>query len=120
LPLAGALIHPEHAGFDIQLEDEKLMKIRQRFAHPSELDAAANSPNELAYVTILWSAKEAVFKVFGEEFTFAEHIRIRAFQPGQSSLVADIEHRNIPYTVMLRHMRVLNHHVVLVTKVEKA
>jgi phosphopantetheinyl transferase len=38
----------------------------------------------------LWSAKEAVFKVYGEELTFASEIRVRPFKLSDRKLTVDL------------------------------
>ena len=106
LPIAGALTHPSHAGFDIQFPDQKLYTIRHRFAHTDELAAALKSSNELDYLTLLWSAKEAVFKVFGEQLTFASDIIIRPFKINDSLLMADVMRAGRSYTIELSAFKV--------------
>ncbi|MBI1267661.1 MAG: 4'-phosphopantetheinyl transferase superfamily protein [Cryomorphaceae bacterium] len=117
LPIAGALTHPLHAGFDIQIPDQKLHTIRHRFAHADELEAALKSSSELDYLTLLWSAKEAVFKVFGEQLTFASDILIRPFQINDSRLMADVLHAGRSYSIELTAFKVCGLWVVAVTHV---
>jgi phosphopantetheinyl transferase len=113
LPLAGVLVHPANAGIDIQSNHPKLLKIKERFAHADELADAAVSSDELSYVTLLWSAKEALFKCYGEDLPFAEGIRIARFTVGQSELQAQVTHRGVSRAHALRVFRVLNHWVVV-------
>lgn len=114
LPITGALTHPEFAGMDIQASDPKLEKIKEKFAHPKELDFALKSADSLDALTILWSAKEALFKVYGQEKAFADQLRIDPFTPGQSQLSALVEVSKgewVPHG--LRCFRVLEHWVVV-------
>lgn len=113
LPVAGALVHPASAGMDIQSNHLKLLTLKTRFAHPDELADAADSMDELSYVTLLWSAKEALFKCYGEDLPFAEGIRIARFAVGQSALHAQVTHRGVSRAHDLRVFRVLNHWVVV-------
>ncbi len=113
LPLAGALVHPAHAGMDIQSNHPKLLKLKERFAHADELADAAASSDELSYVTLLWSAKEALFKCYGEDLPFAEGIRIAPFTVGDSALQAQVIHRGVSRAHGLRVFRLLNHWVVV-------
>lgn len=114
LPIAGALIHPEFAGMDIQVPDQKLDKLKEKFAHPEELDFALKSADALDALTILWSAKEALFKVYGQEKAFAEQLRIDPFTPGQTHLTASVEvtpGKWVPHNI--RCFRIEDHWVVI-------
>ncbi len=118
LPIAGALIHPQFAGMDIQVPDEKLERIQEKFAHPEELDFALKSADALDALTILWSAKEALFKVYGQEKAFADQLRIDPFTPGQTHLSASVEVRPgewVPHGI--RCFRIEDHWVVIVTSI---
>ncbi|MGB0423131.1 MAG: 4'-phosphopantetheinyl transferase family protein [Flavobacteriales bacterium] len=79
LPYIGMTSNDTSVGLDIQKPEEKMLRIKSKFAHPEELEHAAKSADELNYVSILWSAKEAIFKVYGENILFAEELRIEPF-----------------------------------------
>lgn len=115
LPIAGALVHASLGGMDIQSPDPKLAVIRQKFTHDDEWAWMEGREDELDCITLLWSAKEALFKVYGEQLAFADQIRLDAFVPGQSEFTAKV-YRNghgwIPHR--LRCFSVLNHWVVAV------
>ncbi|MCH2198354.1 MAG: 4'-phosphopantetheinyl transferase superfamily protein [Flavobacteriales bacterium] len=114
LPIAGALIHPTHAGMDIQIPDEKIGRIRTKFAHPEERGAAEQSDRELDYLTILWSAKEALFKVYGQGLHFAEQIRIDQFKVGQRELTATVHREGKSIQHQLSCFQLMGHWVVYV------
>ncbi len=59
--IAGVIISDHLVGLDIQRPVEKLGRISSRFCSSSELTHAANSENALAYISLFWSALEAVF-----------------------------------------------------------
>lgn len=86
------LVAARSCGCDIQVEEEKIMRIRHRFANAAEHEAApGDSSDALRYYTLLWSAKEAIFKCFGERVDFAGHISIRPFTTSSPLLVADYQ-----------------------------
>ena len=114
LPVAGALVHPERAGMDIQLPNPKLEVISRKYAHPEELARANETKAKLDYLTILWSAKEAVFKVYGENFQFSEDLRMAPFQVGDSSLSMETNVEGNWKSHSLRCFRILEHWVVVV------
>lgn len=116
LPVAGALVHPRIAGMDIQSPDPKIEKIRNKFGHEEELAAASENSRSLDYLTLLWSAKEAIFKVYGENFIFAEQIRINPFQPGQNKIEAKAQVGGNWIHHELRCFKVKGNWVVVVVK----
>lgn len=77
--LAGVVISDHPVGLDIQRPVEKMRRISSRFCNETELTDAANSGNPLTYVSMIWSAKEAVFKCFGEHVRFAEDLQMKRF-----------------------------------------
>lgn len=77
--IAGLLISRKNAGLDIQKPDEKLEHIKNKFCNADELSESDKSASPLEYLTIIWCAKEAIFKVFGENVHFARDIRISPF-----------------------------------------
>lgn len=83
----------QRTGVDIEITSPKVARIRHKFLNPEELAGIEKiypgSPPEdnafLRSLTLLWSAKEAVFKWYGNgEVDFSEHIRIEI--PGNFSL----------------------------------
>jgi 4'-phosphopantetheinyl transferase len=77
-------------GVDIQRPDPKLARIHSKFILQEDM---ANAPDDdqsrLQWITIVWSAKEAIFKCFGEHVHFASDIRLHPFTPEDSLLRAD-------------------------------
>lgn len=114
LPLAGALLHPAVAGMDIQLPDEKIVRIQEKFASTKEQSAAASSGNPLIYLTILWSVKEALFKVYGENLPFIEGIVAEPFDPSPCDLEATVIHRGHTTRHVVRTFKVRDHWVAVV------
>ncbi|MGN6491970.1 MAG: 4'-phosphopantetheinyl transferase family protein [Agriterribacter sp.] len=73
------------SGIDIEIPTAKVGRIMHKFLHPSEkeqvnaIQTRSNTDDYLRTLTLLWSAKEAVFKWYGDgEVDFSEHIRIDA------------------------------------------
>lgn len=116
LPLAGALIHSQFAGFDIQSADPKIEVIKTKFGNAKELEAAEKSSSPLDYLTIIWSAKEAIFKVYGENLAFANAMDIHPFEVGDSLLTATALREGKAITHTLRVIQITNHWVVIVVK----
>lgn len=80
LPFVAFTENRHSTGLDIQTPDPKLERIQHRIFRPEEVENAQNSKSPLDYLTILWSAKEAVFKIYGENIHFAEQMKVLPFQ----------------------------------------
>ena len=91
--MAAALVSStDRVGVDVEEATPKINRILQKFLHPSEMDWLVEQPGfstainmndpASAYLlpTLLWSAKESVFKWYGSgQVDFSEHIRLTAF-----------------------------------------
>lgn len=85
---AAAIASSTHrVGIDIEIPTEKVKRISHKFIHQEDADFLAMGNDHLYPETILWSAKEAVFKWYGlGEVNFKEHIRMLSpFQPQPNS-----------------------------------
>lgn len=77
----------QRIGIDIEIPTPKVARIRHKFLHAVEWEGIEGSANydqnsqdkEITNrLTLLWSAKEAVFKWYGNgEVDFSEHIRLQ-------------------------------------------
>lgn len=111
--LAGILIAVHNVGIDIQGVDEKIEKIAPKFCNSDELARARWEPNSLEYLTIIWSAKEAVFKFFGEEVHFSKEMATRPFTTAQEIIELDYQGKHGSRTFQLQHLYITGYHVVL-------
>ena len=80
LPFVAFTESNHSTGLDIQHPDPKLERIQHRIFRPEEVKDAQVSTSMLDYLTILWSTKEAVFKIYGENVHFAQQMRVLPFQ----------------------------------------
>lgn len=111
--LAGILVADHNVGLDIQGVDEKIERISQKFCHSDELARARWENNSLEYLTIIWSAKEAVFKFFGEEIHFAKEMVTRPFNTTQEIVELDYQGKHGARTFQLQHLYITGYHVVM-------
>lgn len=65
---------PYPVGIDIQSPTPQLERIKGKFCRGDELEAAEFAPNKLAFLTRVWSAKEALFKIYGSDVDFREEM----------------------------------------------
>lgn len=78
-PFAAAIVHTQQpVGIDIEHTRTQLLRIRHKFLHPEELACAGE---DLLKLGIYWSAKEALYKLYGRKaLQFQEQIRIEPFE----------------------------------------
>jgi len=72
----------ERVGIDIEVITERVHKIKHKYLHPTELAFVNNFPVEkqTELLTLLWSAKEAMFKWWGSgDVDFSEVLRFDPF-----------------------------------------
>ena len=110
--VAGFIRSDKPVGLDIQAPTAQLGRIRNKFCHPDELKAVMESNNELEYLTLLWSAKEAVFKLYGEGLVFAEQIRIGPLLEGRKKALAMVYRDGNSYLHEIKWKWIRNHAVV--------
>lgn len=68
--LVAMVLSDKPVGVDIQTPVEQIARIRTKFCRQDELDGAAIAPNPLEFLTRIWSAKEALFKIYGSDVDF--------------------------------------------------
>jgi len=82
---AAVIVSTENrVGIDIEIPSEKVKKIEAKFLHPNEsiMLRQWSADNHLDYSTILWSAKEAMFKWWGlGKVDFSEMLRLSGSRP---------------------------------------
>ena len=111
--LAAIVYSPSNVGMDVQCFDEKLGRIREKFCNAGELEFldGLNDPSEA--LTIIWSAKEAVFKFYGEQVDFANDIRIAPFHPYDNEISAHYSGTHGDKDFALQHFMIEKYHVVI-------
>jgi 4'-phosphopantetheinyl transferase len=110
--LAGVIVSDEMVGLDIQRLNEKIKRIARKFCHSDEITRALESADELTYLTMVWSAKEAVFKYFGERIQFAEEMRMAHFDVHDSKLELSYDGIHGSKRFTLVHDFIDNFHVI--------
>ncbi len=73
------------AGVDIEMVKEKIQNIKFKFLSEEELNFAGNN---LEILTILWAAKEAIYKANGKRgVEFSSHISINPFEDTNEGII---------------------------------
>lgn len=71
---------PVEVGIDLQVFQEKILQIQSRFIHPSDFlyQSDQSQPIGVSSATLVWCAKEAVYKAHGKRnIHFKEQIRLQ-------------------------------------------
>lgn len=88
---AAALVSDrQRVGVDIEMMTPKLQKIKKKFLHPEEVRFVDdhNELHQLTLLTVLWSAKEAMYKWYGYgEVDFSEMMRTNPFECNNSGKI---------------------------------
>lgn len=116
--LAGIVIAQEPVGLDIQGVDERIGRIRTKFCNDRELGQLSSGPFQLEQLTVIWSAKEAVFKYFGEQVDFADDIFIPPFHHRQLELKAEYRGRHGAVPFHLTNILYSGYHMLIATAEE--
>lgn len=72
----------QRVGIDIEMITQRVDRIKHKFLHPDELTFALTHPTDqqINLLTLLWSAKEAMFKWWGSgDIDFSEALRLASF-----------------------------------------
>lgn len=76
----GIIISDEKVGIDIEKQRNKILKIANKFTPLDEYHTVANEEALIRKLTIVWGAKESIYKMFEEPgLGFLQHIHIDDF-----------------------------------------
>jgi 4'-phosphopantetheinyl transferase len=68
-------------GIDIEKQREKILKIAHKFTPIEEYNTIANVDAKISKLTIVWGAKESLYKIYGKKkLLFLHHIYIEDFK----------------------------------------
>lgn len=76
----GIIVSDEEVGIDIEKQREKILRIAHKFTPIQEYRTLANTAAVVRKLTIVWGAKEAIYKLYSSNGVgFLEHIHIDDF-----------------------------------------
>ncbi|MBX7095550.1 MAG: 4'-phosphopantetheinyl transferase superfamily protein [Flavobacteriales bacterium] len=106
---AAVYYHPEiPTGIDLEEKNERIFKITNRFINSDEREM--HNTSDLETATLIWSAKEAVFKKTGEDTTFfASCQTIRSINNDLRNLEVQIKNKGVEGTERLAYHFFDNH-----------
>lgn len=86
---AALLLSHHNSGLDIQVYNEKVLRIEKKFVNQED-GKAVKAPDDLKKLTLIWSIKEAVFKFYTTNLPF-KNITITAHDPVKNEVDVVVE-----------------------------
>lgn len=88
---SGIIISDRPVGIDIEKQRDKILKIARKFTPLEEYYTLANDDALMRKLTIVWCAKEAVYKLYSHPgLGFLEHINVKDFDFEGCKTTADV------------------------------
>jgi phosphopantetheinyl transferase len=91
-----------HVGIDIEKQREKILKIAHKFTPFEEYKTIANADALISKLTIVWGAKESLYKIYGKKkLLFLHHIYIEDFKFADEKTTGEIRYNgeNTAYNI---------------------
>ena len=89
------IISDETAGIDIELQRDKIIRIADKFCD-SELQFLIENEEYIRKLTVIWGAKEAIFKIRNEKgISFKNHIKVNSFELEANETIAELHFDNL-------------------------
>jgi 4'-phosphopantetheinyl transferase len=91
-----------HVGVDIEKQREKILKIAHKFTPFEEYKTIANVDALISKLTIVWGAKESLYKIYGKKkLLFLHHIYIEDFRFADEKTTGEIRYNgeNTAYNI---------------------
>ncbi|PIF32728.1 phosphopantetheinyl transferase [Flavobacterium sp. 9] len=98
---AAIIISDETVGIDMELQREKILRIADKFVDTENSYLSKNSKTQniadyIRELTVIWGAKEAIFKIRNEKgISFKDHIRIDAFSLDENQTEASLHFNDL-------------------------
>ena len=91
------IISDEFVGIDMELQRDKIMRIADKFVDEEFQYLDQNNKEEyIKKLTVIWGAKEAIFKIRNEKgISFKHHIKVKPFLLTGGQIIAELHFQNI-------------------------
>ncbi len=84
-----------HVGIDIEKQRDKILKIAHKFTPIEEYKTIANHDALISKLTIVWGAKESLYKIYGKKkLRFLHHIYIEDFEFADEKTSGEIRYND--------------------------
>lgn len=92
---SGIIVGNSPVGIDIEKQREKILRIARKFTPIEEYRTLANDEAVMRKLTIVWCAKEAIYKLYNKQgLGFLEHINVRDFDFEIQKTTAEVNFEN--------------------------
>ena len=102
------ILSDQNCGIDLEMQRQKIMTIAHKFAeHEFEFLKDVSEKNYIRQLTVIWGAKEAVFKIRNEVgISFRDHIHVAPFNIEMKTSVALLKFGslNINYNIFFEEV----------------
>ena len=79
-PFASIAISKHKVGIDLEKVSEKILKIKHKFLHESEIQWTEDKENEAELLTIIWVIKESLYKMHSSKYwSLKKHYEVSEF-----------------------------------------
>ena len=93
---AAISISDEAVGIDIELQRDKIIRIADKFCDSEFQFLNMNSDEYMRILTVIWGAKEAIFKIRNEKgISFKDHIKVNSFELESKQTIAELHFNNL-------------------------
>ena len=93
---SGIIISDEEVGIDIEMQREKILRIANKFTPLEEYRTLANSEALIRKLTIVWGAKESIYKLYAQRsVSFLQHINIQDFEFDAGQTTGKVFFKNV-------------------------
>ncbi|MCK8142235.1 4'-phosphopantetheinyl transferase superfamily protein [Flavobacterium sp. I-SCBP12n] len=84
------ILSDETVGIDMELQRDKIIKIADKFCD-SEFQYLIDNEEYIRKLTVIWGAKEAIFKIRNEKgISFKNHIKVNAFDLETKEAISEL------------------------------
>ena len=89
------ILSNETVGIDMELQRDKIIKIADKFCD-SEFQYLNDNEEYIRKLTVVWGAKEAIFKIRNEKgISFKNHIKVNSFDLEVKETIAELHFDNL-------------------------
>lgn len=90
------IISDETVGIDIEMQRDKIIRIADKFCDSEFQFLDSDSDEYIRKLTIIWGAKEAIFKIRNEKgISFKDHINVKSFELNVKQNNAELHFNNL-------------------------
>ncbi len=90
------IISDETVGIDVELQRDKITRIADKFCDSEFQFLDSESKNYIEKLTVIWGAKEAIFKIRNEKgISFKDHIKVNSFELESKQTIAELNFNSL-------------------------